>query len=436
MGFADTIFAQATADGGALAIIRISGKQTLNILKILTGRDNFNPRQFYLCPITCPIHHDILDNAMVVFFQSPQSLTGEDGGEIHLHGSRAIIKRIFQALAIIPETRMAERGEFLQRAFNNGKMDLTQAEAINDLIHAQSENQRKQALRNASGGLYAVIDKLNHEFADANSYAEALIDFADDDLPDSVWQDYQTKLKNLQIHCEKLLNDKRGIHLANGLRVAVIGAPNVGKSSLFNYLIGRDAAIVSPHAGTTRDRLELQFDCHGYFITLYDTAGMRETTNPIEAEGIKRAEATAQEADIRIFLSDNSANFINYPDEFCADTDLWVINKCDLPINNAPKHAIKISVRENIGLNEFIGKLAQSCEMLAGLSDSPQLTHDRQRQALALAYQHLLNAQATNQLEICAEELREARHHLGKISGFIGVEQLLDRIFRDFCIGK
>ncbi len=432
----DTIFAPIAGLGHQpVHITRISGKNTLHIAQTLAGLKHFQPRYAHYRPLTCPITNDIIDQALFVYYPAPHSLTGEDCLEIQCHGSPAIYQRLQQALLHFPDCRLAERGEFLMRAFMHNKLDITKAQAINDLISAQSENQRILALRNADGALFRHLHTFQERISQALSFCEAMLDFSDDDLPPSTMHQFQDMLDNIIQDVQAILADKRALICRQGIEVALLGAPNVGKSTLFNALLQREAAIVSPIAGTTRDRLEGQFTCAGFVIHLFDTAGIRPHSNDeIEQIGMNISHQTAQRADIRLFMRDNQSDFI---DHIAEAHDIFIHNKSDLspPPNHQP-NLIPISLKLNQGLNQLSQKLADHCQKIAGLSQSPQLIHDHQFSTLATALSALTNAQKAPAPEICAEELRQARHHISCITGFVGTEELLGRIFNSFCIGK
>ncbi len=432
----DTIFAPLTGMGHQpVHITRVSGKNIRHIAQKLAGIAHFKPRYAHYRPLTCPIYGDIIDHALFIYYPAPHSLSGEDCLEIQTHGSPAINQRLTEALLSFTDCRLAERGEFLMRAFMNNKIDLTKAQAINDLIAAQSENQRVLALRNADGALYRHLHESQEQISQALSFCEAMLDFSDDDLPPSTMQEFQGLMQNIIDHYKTILADKRAMICRQGIEVALIGAPNVGKSTLFNALLQRQAAIVSPIAGTTRDRLEGQFTCGGFMIHLFDTAGIRPHSNDeIEQMGMNISQQTAGRVDIRIFMRDNQTDFIDQQPE---PHDIFVYNKTDLSMPDNPNQDyIYLSLKNNQNLDQLSQKLANHCQQIAGLSQSPQLIHDHQFATLTSALHALDNAINAPALEICAEELRQARHYISTITGFVGVEELLGRIFSSFCIGK
>jgi tRNA modification GTPase len=382
---------------------------------------------------------ETLDHALVLWFPGPSSYTGEDAAELHLHGGRSVIAGVMEALTAAG-LRQAEPGEFTRRAFLHGKMDLTAAEGIADLIAAETAAQRRQALHQADGGLARLYGGWAERLARLLAHQEAAIEFAEDGLPTDLDAKARLGAGVLRAEIEAHLADaRRGELLREGLVFAIIGAPNAGKSSLLNALIGREAAIVSARAGTTRDIVEARLDLAGVPVTLSDTAGLREASDEIEAEGIKRAERRAEEAQlvITVFAADQP------PD---AETLHWVgpqslvlVNKCDLVA--APDHiggvaALAVSARDGTGLAALRQRLAEAALHLTGAGQGNQLTRPRHRAALTEAVALLAEAEKAALPELTAEALRAALFTLGRLTGRIGVEEILDIVFRDFCIGK
>jgi tRNA modification GTPase len=382
---------------------------------------------------------EILDHALVLWFAGPASYTGEDAAELHLHGGRSVIAGVIEALTAAG-LREAEPGEFTRRAFLHGKMDLTAAEGIADLVAAETAAQRRQALHQADGGLAKLYGGWAERLARLLAHQEAAIEFAEDGLPSDLDAKARIGAGALRTEIEAHLTDaRRGELLREGLVFAIIGAPNAGKSSLLNALVGREAAIVSARAGTTRDIVEARLDLAGVPVTLSDTAGLREAGDEIEAEGIKRAERRAQEAQlvITVFAADQP------PD---AETLRWVgpealvlVNKCDLaptPAVIADVPAMAVSAREGIGLTTLRDRLAAAALRLTGAGQGNQLTRPRHRAALTGAVTLLAEAEGAGLPELTAEALRAAHFALGRLTGRVGVEEILDIVFRDFCIGK
>jgi tRNA modification GTPase len=435
---ADTIYALASgAAAGAVAVVRLSGPGSADALKRLAGGLPA-PRRASLRRLRAS-DDETLDHALVLWFPGPSSYTGEDAAELHLHGGRSVIAGVMEALTAAG-LRQAEPGEFTRRAFLHGKMDLTAAEGIADLIAAETAAQRRQALHQADGGLARLYGGWAERLARLLAHQEAAIEFAEDGLPTDLDAKARLGAGVLRAEIEAHLADaRRGELLREGLVFAIIGAPNAGKSSLLNALIGREAAIVSARAGTTRDIVEARLDLAGVPVTLSDTAGLREASDEIEAEGIKRAERRAEEAQlvITVFAADQP------PD---AETLHWVgpqslvlVNKCDLVA--APDHiggvaALAVSARDGTGLAALRQRLAEAALHLTGAGQGNQLTRPRHRAALTEAVALLAEAEKAALPELTAEALRAALFTLGRLTGRIGVEEILDIVFRDFCIGK
>ena len=438
MSAADTIYALASgAAAAAVAVLRLSGPGTGEAMRRLAG--SLPPaRRASLRRLRAP-DGETLDHALVLWFPGPTSYTGEDAAELHLHGGRSVIAGVMEALTAAG-LREAEPGEFTRRAFLHGKMDLTAAEGIADLVAAETAAQRRQALHQADGGLANLYGGWAERLARLLAHQEAAIEFAEDGLPTDLDAKARAGAGALRVEIEAHLADaRRGELLREGLVFAIIGAPNAGKSSLLNALVGREAAIVSARAGTTRDIVEARLDLAGVPVTLSDTAGLREAGDEIEAEGIKRAERRAQEAQlvITVFAADQP------PD---AETLRWagpgalvLVNKCDLapaPAAIADVPAMAVSARESIGLDTLRDRLAEAALRLTGAGQGNQLTRPRHRAALTEAALLLAEAEEASLPELTAEALRAALFALGWLTGRVGVEEILDIVFRDFCIGK
>lgn len=447
----DTIYALASGHGRAgIAVMRLSGPAALQTLAALTpGKPEPAPRQAALRRLIDPATGQAIDDALVLAFTAPASFTGEDVVEFHLHGGRAIIDGMIQAFGQQPGLRLAEPGEFTRRAFENNRLDLTEAEAVADLINAETEAQRLQALDQLGGALKNLYHSWADRLARALAHLEADIDFPDEDLPDGVAPAVFPDLKALINELNSHLNDnRRGERLRDGVRIAILGEPNAGKSSLLNAIAARDAAIVSDIAGTTRDVIEVHLDLGGYPVTLIDTAGLRDSDNEIEAEGIRRAIAKADEADLKLLLVDGTS--LNpalpvLPEALApyanADNIIVALNKTDLAsdlpvaLDNHP--AIAISAKEGDGLDNLLKALEHEVRnALQKASDGPSLTRARHREALEDARDSLIRAINDKEPELIAEDTRLALRALGRITGRVDVEDLLDIIFRDFCIGK
>ncbi len=423
-----TIFALATASGrGAIAIMRLSGPHCGMILDTLC-RDNMPaPRHAVLRSLW--LKEELLDRALVLWFPGPHSYTGEDCAELHLHAGAAVIDAVADALGVLG-ARPAEAGEFTRRAFHHGRMDLLEAEGIADLVEAETQAQRRQALQQAEGALSRLYDDWAGRLRMVLAQQEALIDFPDEELPTDAEArlvlEQSTLVAEMQGH---LAAGGPGERLRRGLVFAIIGAPNVGKSSLVNALAERDVAIVSAQAGTTRDAIEVRVVLGDVPVTLVDTAGLRDTQDVIEAEGVRRARRHAEQADLVIHVVDPWTT--PWPDETSA---LVVCNKADQATPRA--NVIAVSATTGSGLAELSRILSQQAERMTSRSGPAPLTRARHRAGISDALLHLEQAQATAWPELRGEELRLAMRALGRLTGTIGVEDLLDTVFRQFCIGK
>ena len=432
-----TIFAPATASGKAgVAVIRVSGPQALEAVKKMTAIKTPVPRKAMFSEIHTP-DGTAVDNGLVLYFPCPNSFTGEDVVEFQTHGGRAIISAVLNGLAQINGFRPAGRGEFTRRAVENGKMDLTAAEGLADLVDAETEQQRKQALRQMGGALAKIYEDWHDRLLHVLAWMEAYIDFPEEEIPENVSADVCGKIAGLMSEIQVHLNDgRRGEKLRDGFQIAIIGAPNAGKSSLMNRLAQRDVAIVSSTAGTTRDIIEVRLDINGYPVIIADTAGLRDTDEEIEAEGVRRAKARAEEADLILWLFDalkkkNEKEIKNIPLEkiFC------IMNKAD---QTEPQNDdnIWISAKTGQGIDVLLDRIGRFVEEKMALREEPSLTRLRHRKALEECMQCLNSSLKAPEIELMTEDLRMAMRSLGKITGQVQVEELLDVIFKDFCIGK
>jgi len=434
-----TIFALATPPGkGGVAVLRLSGSQAGAALQALTGQDLPQARNASLRTLRDPKSGDVIDKALVLWFPAPASFTGEDVAELHVHGGRAVSSALAEALSRFPECRPAEPGEFSRRAFENGKLDLTEAEAIADLVAAETAAQRRQALRQLDGELGALYENWRGRLLRALAHLEAEIDFSDEELPEGMVLAVRPVLASLIAEMGKHLNDgSRGERVREGMQIAIIGPPNAGKSSLLNVLAKRDVAIVSEQAGTTRDVIEVHLDLGGWPVTLADTAGMRYSADEIEQEGVRRAAQRARNADLRLVVLDATAP--ETPEllyDLMVPGDILVLNKIDLVSKNPMAQALPMSVREGTGIDELLELLQHYVGEMLGGAGVP-LTRQRHRQALEECLDALKRAQVQDkQPELLAEDVRLAARALGRITGRVDVEDMLDIIFREFCIGK
>jgi tRNA modification GTPase len=438
MSRGDTIFALASAPGRAgVAVFRVSGPHAGVCIKHLTGQEIPPSHRAVLRALRG--RHGPIDEALVLWFEGPASLTGEDVAEFQVHGGRAIAEALAAELSALPGCRPAEPGEFTRRAVEHGKFDLTQAEAIADLVAAETEAQRRQALRQYDGVLGALYERWRAELIKALAWAEAVIDFSDEELPDDVLAETRRTAERVREAVEAHLNDaRRGELVREGLFLTVIGPPNAGKSSLVNTLAGRDVAIVSETAGTTRDVVEVRLDLGGYAVILADTAGLRAASEGVEAEGVRRALARAEAADLVLLLLDgrDEKSSVFLPSNMVNKPSLTVWNKADLPWA-VPREGLRLSLKTGEGLDAVIAAIAAAAkDRLEVSGEAPMLTRPRHRHALGEAAAALQRAAGAREPELFAEDLRLALRSLGRLTGRVDVEELLDTIFKDFCIGK
>ena len=426
----DTIFALATAQGRAgVAVIRISGPGAFDVAHVLIG-DVPAPRLASLRKVR-DVDGTIIDEALVLAFSGPASFTGEDVVELHLHGSPAITRAVLRRLGQL-DARLAEPGEFTRRALENDKMDLLQVEALGDLISAETEAQRRQAMRGYDGAFTARIEKWRTDLIRAAALIEATIDFADEDVPVDVSPEVVQLLSGVQKDIQTELSGfDAAERVRSGFEVAIVGAPNAGKSTLLNALARREAAITSHHAGTTRDVIEVQMDLGGLPVTLLDTAGLRDTDDEVEAEGVARAKSRAAAADIRVFLSDGSDTLPLAPEP----DDVVLAPKADLRSDDVPA----VSGRTGTGVQDLMNRL--SVALADRASGAGLATQERHRIALSAAQADLSAAMAKVEngpdlYDIAAEDIRIATRALAVLIGRVDVEHLLDEVFASFCLGK
>jgi len=434
----DTIFALSSATGRAgIAVLRASGPRAGVALKSLTGAAIPEARRATLRRLVAT--GEEIDQALVVWFPAGASFTGEDVAEFHVHGGRAVVEAVLGALGRMPGLRPADPGEFTRRAVENGKFDLTQAEALADLIDAETEGQRKQALRQYEGALTALYDGWRTRLLHAAAWAEAGIDFAEEEVPEDVLAHARSGASAILVEIQEHLDDsRRGEIVRDGLYLTVIGPPNAGKSSLVNALARRDVAIVAATPGTTRDIVEVRLDLAGFPVVIADTAGLRNAAEAVEAEGVRRALERAAAADIVLLVVDGSVAepFAGLSEPMIESADLVVWNKADLPWP-APPTDIRVSAMTGEGLDNLLDALADLARArLDRPHESPPLTRARHRHALIEAATSLDRALQTEEPELMAEDLRLALRALGRITGRVDIEDLLDVIFKDFCVGK
>ncbi|MBV1900977.1 MAG: tRNA uridine-5-carboxymethylaminomethyl(34) synthesis GTPase MnmE [Kordiimonadaceae bacterium] len=451
----DTIFALASGAGMAgVAVVRISGAAAFEALASLSGKENPEPRMATLRELKHPKSKIRLDKALVLTFPCPASFTGEDVVELHLHGGRSVVAGVLEALAALPSLRIAEPGEFSRRAFEQGKLDLTEAEGLNDLIHAQTAAQREQALSQMDGGLKNLYEGWRAKLIGHLAHLEADIDFPDEDLPEGVSGAISPDMLRLREELTQYLVDgRRGQALRDGFRIVILGEPNAGKSTLLNALAKSDVAIVSEEKGTTRDTIEVSLDLHGYPVRLIDTAGLREVENTVEKEGVRRAKAKAEDADLRLILvrADEWPSLPEAATEWLDDTSILAISQTDrvemfhvehpkssLDELGLAKNIVTISAHNDHGMDDLLALLEQCVENAMAPREVPSLTRLRHREALEATVGHLHRFEDNASLDavLAAEDVRMAARSLGKITGRVSVEDMLDVVFSDFCIGK
>ena len=462
----ETIFALSTAPvRAAIAVLRLSGPACDTALRALGVERLPSPRMASLCRLTDPGSGALLDEALVLRFSAPHSFTGEDMVELHLHGGLAVTQSVLGALAAMDGLVPAEPGAFTRRAVLNGKMDLTAAEAIADLIDAEGGAQQARALSQLGGELRRQAETWRDALKTMLAHLEADLEFADEDLPGGLGQKALEALPELYLALASHVDDRRGLRLRDGVRIALLGPPNAGKSSIINMLAGREAAIVSARAGTTRDAIEVAMVLGGVPVTLIDTAGLRAAGDDIEREGVRRAVKTADEADIIVLVTSPDADdgAVDTPDTSDAsdtsgasdnmDTldvvagraDLRVANKSDLQrgattdYRGATKEhgdRLNLSAKTGDGAEALVAALTDMVMRKAGLGENVLVTRARHASILREVVGHLDAARQAPALELAAEDLRLAQRALGRLTGAVDIEQLLDVVFADFCIGK
>lgn len=442
---ADTIYALSSGPGPAgIAVFRVSGGESDATFRALTGRHALPPARVAVrVTLLDPERGEPLDDGIAIRFPGPNSYSGEDMVEFQVHGGPAVMAAMLRVLGARPGLRLAEPGEFTRRAFLAGKLDLTEAEGIADLIAAETEAQRRQAIRQAEGELGRLYDRWRDRLVGAVAHCEAYIDFPEEELPEEIAEQVSHEISWLVEAISQHLDDsRRGERLRQGLDIAIIGPPNAGKSSLLNCLARRDAAIVSDRAGTTRDVIDVAMDLGGYPVVLADTAGLREAADSIEEEGVRRAKRRAEAADLRILVLDgqDEAGYREAADMLDESTIL-VLNKADLGPAKVKAEApilgvFAISVRTGEGIDALLDGLEAVVRDRIGLAGQPAVTRARHREALEDCLAALRRALDAPLPELAAEDLRLGTRALGRITGRVDVEDLLDVIFRDFCIGK
>ena len=442
-----TIYALSSGPGvSGIAVIRISGSKVKEIVKLITNSQLPKPKQATLKKFNKINNFELIDEGILIWFPGPGSYTGEDMAEIHVHGSIAVVRAILDQLSKIENCRLAEPGEFTKIAFQNEKINLLKAESISDLISAETEIQRQQAVKIMSGKSSEKFNSLREKLLKILSNVEAKIDFPEEDLPDDVIENIKNDSEKIRLEIEKILNDQNvGERIREGLKIAIIGPANAGKSSLLNHLSNRDVAIVSEIAGTTRDVIEAHLNLDGYPVVISDTAGIRESQNEIEKKGIKLALKRAEDADLNIIVIEpKSVNFTGFLNDLVSEKSIIVINKIDLGYKDISQQIEKfspifLSIKNETNLDELINRIKGKLKNRFVSSNETLITRERHRQSLEACVQNLKHFEEKNSQEDfdkAAEDLRLATRHLGMIVGKVDVEEILGSIFSDFCIGK
>ena len=442
-----TIYALSTGPGiSGVAIIRVSGPDTSTVIKKLTQKNLPQKRKATLRKINKINTTELIDEGIILWFPGPESYTGEDMAEFHIHGSKAVINALHSSISEVENCRLAEPGEFTKLAFQNGKINLLKAESIADLISAETEIQRQQAIKIMTGKSASKFNELREKLLKILSHVEAKIDFPDEDLPEEILKNIKKNSNEVFLDINKILNDQKvGERIREGFKIAIIGPTNAGKSSLLNHLSNRDAAIVSEIAGTTRDVIETHLNIDGYPVVVSDTAGIRESKNEIEKKGIKLALNKAEDADLKLIVVEaKNLDFKGILKELMDENAILVINKSDLlsdSLNSEIKHLehVLISVKNNLNLEELISKIKNKLKNKFITSEDTLITRERHRQHLQQCLNYLKDFEEKNEAEDfdkAAEDLRLATRHLGMIVGKVDVEEILGSIFNDFCIGK
>ena len=442
-----TIFALSSGPGlSGIAVIRVSGPNTKNVLKNMTISPIPSPKVAVVRKFINPKTKDLIDQGILLWLPGPESYTGEDMAEFHVHGSKAVIEAINLCLSKIEGCRLAEPGEFTKIAFQNGKINLLKAESISDLISSETEIQRKQAIKIMSGKSSDKFNSLRERLLKILSNIEAKIDFPDEDLPDNILKNIHSETKSIKNEIDKILNDQKvGERIREGFKIAIIGPTNAGKSSLLNYLSKKDIAIVSEIAGTTRDVIEAHLNLNGYPVVISDTAGIRDSKDEIEKKGIKLALERAENADLNlIVIEPKSVDFVDFLKKFGSKKSILVINKMELGVDNIPEEIknyepVLISIKKEKNIDKLISLIKENLKNKFILQDDIYITRQRHRTNLEKCVEHLTNFEEKNSLEDfdkAAEDLRLATRYLGTIVGKVDVEEILGSIFNDFCIGK
>ncbi len=442
-----TIYALSSGAGiSGISVIRISGAETSKVIKILTNKPLPKAREATLRKFNKIGTSELIDEGILLWFPGPESYTGEDMAEIQVHGSKAVIDALHYSISQIENCRLAEPGEFTKLAFQNGKINLLEAESIADLISSETEIQRQQAIKIMNGKSADQFNFLREKLLKILSHVEAKIDFPDEELPNDILDEIKNNSNDVIKKIEKILNDQKvGERIREGFKIAILGPTNAGKSSLINHLSNRDVAIVSEIAGTTRDVIETHLNIDGYPVIISDTAGIRDSKDEIEKKGIKLSLNRAEQADLKLVVVDaKSPAFTDVLKGLLDENAILVINKSDLlekEIDSEIKNInhVLISIKDNKNIDELISKIKNNLKNKFITSDDILITRERHRQHLEQCLDHLNNfnqKKETEDFDKAAEDLRLATRHLGMIVGKVDVEEILGSIFNDFCIGK
>ena len=442
-----TVYALSSGHGiSGIAVIRVSGSKTEEIILSLTNGSLPKTKEATLKKIINPKNGELIDEGLVIFFKRPNSYTGEDMAEFHVHGSKAVVQEVLTVLEGFDDCRLAEPGEFTKIAFQNNKINLLKAESIGDLIAAETELQRKQALRIMSGDSSKKFNFWREELINILADIEAKIDFPDEDIPENLSQNIKNRCEKIKNEIQVTLDDnKTGEIIREGFKIAIVGPPNVGKSSLLNYLSKREAAIVSEKAGTTRDVIECHLDLEGIPVIISDTAGIRDSRDEIETKGVNLAINKAEEADLIIILLDpKKLDFKGFFNEKLHDKSILAINKSDLLIESINNKEFKIephiiSIKDNKNLDKLIEAVKLKLNKQFLKTNNVLITRSRHRLHLKECHKHLkvfLEKKNNQEFDLAAEDLRLSIRHLGTIVGKVDVEEILGSIFDNFCIGK
>ena len=442
-----TIYALASGSGiSGVAVIRVSGDNVKRVIKLLTGKELPSPRVATLRKINNINTSELIDEGIIIWFPGPESYTGEDMAEFHVHGGKAVILAIQNQISRIENCRLAEPGEFTKLAFQNGKINLLKAESIADLISAETEIQRLQAVKIMQGKSSDKFNELREKLIKILSYVEAKIDFPDEDLPEDKIKQIRNNSSKVLHEITKILNDQKvGEIVREGFKIAIVGPTNAGKSSLLNNLANREVAIVSEIAGTTRDVIETHLNIDGYPVVISDTAGIRESKDEIEKKGVKLSLIKAEKADLKLVVVDaRNIDLSGFLNDLLKDNAILVVNKSDLLKEKLHSEITKfkhvlISLKKNSNIEKLISEIKNNLKDKFIFDEDILITRERHRQHLMQCSDHLksfLQKNDKKDFDKAAEDLRLATRHLGMIVGKVDVEEILGSIFNDFCIGK